>query len=126
MMPNFVRVRFFFFEGYENKAFIFISLLQVFVACGQTDVNISVPDQTNYTLELVVPNLEIPWGIAYLPDNSLLITEKQGNSFILKMERKQVFKMYPTPMSEGKEVDGIATHPDFERTTSYISLNHLL
>ena len=72
----------------KTKHLFFISLLQVFVACGQTDVKISVSDQTNYSLELVVPNLEIPWGIAYLPDNSLLITEKQGELIHFKNGKK--------------------------------------
>ena len=104
-----------FFGVYENKTSIFISLLQVFVACGQADVNISVPDQTNYTLELVVPNLEIPWGIAYLPDNSLLITEKQGKLIHFKNGKKTSIKNIPNTYVRGQGgLMGIATHPDFE------------
>ena len=87
----------------KTKHLFFISLLQVFVACGQSDVKISVSDQTNYYLELVVPNLEIPWGIAYLPDNSLLITEKQGELIHFKNGKKTSIQNVPTPMSEVKE-----------------------
>ena len=99
----------------KTKHLFFISLLQVFVACGQTDVNISVPDQTNYSLELVVPNLEIPWGIAYLPDNSLLITEKQGELIHFKNGKKTSIQNVPNTYVRGQGgLMGIATHPDFE------------
>lgn len=32
----------------------------------------------SYSYETVVEDLDIPWGIAFLPDNSMLITEKKG------------------------------------------------
>ena len=98
----------------KTKHLFFISLLQVFVACGQTDVNISVPDQTNYSLELVVPNLEIPWGIAYLPDNSLLITERKGELIHFKNGKKTSIQNVPNTYVRGQGgLMGIATHPDF-------------
>ena len=98
----------------KTKHLFFISLLQVFVACGQTDVKISVSDETNYSLELVVPNLEIPWGIAYLPDNSLLITEKQGELIHFKNGKKTSIQNVPNTYVRGQGgLMGIATHPDF-------------
>ena len=98
----------------KTKHLFFISLLQVFVACGQTDVKISVSDQTNYSLELVVPNLEIPWGIAFLPDNSLLITEKQGELIHFKNGKKTSIQNVPNTYVRGQGgLMGIATHPDF-------------
>lgn len=98
----------------KTKCLLFILLLQVFVACGQTDVNISVPDQTNYSLELVVPNLEIPWGIAYLPNNSLLITERKGELIHFKNGKKTSIQNVPNTYVRGQGgLMGIATHPDF-------------
>ena len=56
---------------------IFISLL----ACAQKNkstVEAEVPTHINYTTEIVVPELDIPWGFVFLPDGGLLITEKKG------------------------------------------------
>ena len=35
-------------------------------------------DDINYKLELIVSDLNNPWGLAFLPDGSLLISEKSG------------------------------------------------
>lgn len=60
-----------------------ISTFFLFVcnACAQqieSDVKAENPVGLNYTTELVVPELSIPWGMAFLPDGSMLITEKTG------------------------------------------------
>ena len=41
----------------------------------------------NHSHEVVVPDLNIPWGFVFLPDDAMLITEKAGDLFILKMEK---------------------------------------
>jgi len=57
-------------------------LIIIFSACAQqkkeNDIVIQ-PDPKNYTTELIVPDLQIPWGMVWLPDGSMLITEKSGN-----------------------------------------------
>jgi len=64
------------------KNFIFLKLLVLctLLSCAQekkNDVPIA-PDPKNYTTEIVVPDLQIPWGMVWLPDGSMLITEKSG------------------------------------------------
>ena len=49
--------------------------MQALFACGQADVKISTPENKNYTIEVIVPNLEIPWGMAFLSKNELLQVE---------------------------------------------------
>ncbi len=43
-----------------------------FYGCAQ-DKN---PKNTQHTHEIVVADISIPWGFVFLPDNSMLITEK--------------------------------------------------
>ena len=56
------------------------TLLTIFACAQQLESEVKAEDPVNltYTTELVVPDLNIPWGMAFLPDNSILITEKSG------------------------------------------------
>ena len=61
----------------------FLMLLFMTGACSdrpKSDIALNTNEevQASYTYETVVPELEIPWGIAFLPDESMLITEKKG------------------------------------------------
>ncbi len=44
--------------------------------------------------EIVVPNLKIPWGFTFLPDNSILITEKEGELIHFKNGKKYKIDFY--------------------------------
>lgn len=57
-----------------------ILLAGITLACaqrGNDSVGLNTPDR-NYTLETIVPDLDNPWGMDWLPDGSMLITEKSG------------------------------------------------
>ena len=58
------------------RLILFIQILFCFVSCAQdkhTDASIT------YSHEVVVSDLTIPWGFEFLPDQSMLISEKQGD-----------------------------------------------
>ncbi len=63
-------------------------------------------------VEVVAENLSIPWGIAFLPDGDLLVTERTGT--IVRIGKNQ--QKYPIQgvrhRGEGGLL-GIALHPDF-------------
>ena len=40
--------------------------------------------------EVVVSDLNIPWGFTFLPDNSMLITEKEGKVIHFKNGKKNI------------------------------------
>lgn len=66
------------------------------------------------TATIVAEKLDTPWAIAFLPDNSFLVTERSGNiKLITNNEQTTV-----TTLSNVKEIGeggllGIALHPDF-------------
>ena len=98
----------------KTRYFSYFLLLQALFACGQADVKISTPDHKNYTIEVIVPNLEIPWGMAFLPDNSLLITEKEGWLIHFKNGKKTIIQNVPNTYVRGQGgLMGIAIHPNF-------------
>ena len=65
----------------KNSKLLFIISFISIVACAQKHKSIVIaedPTTIDYTTEVVVPKLDIPWGFVFLPDGALLITEKAG------------------------------------------------
>ncbi len=57
--------------------YFFVVLLST--SCAQTpDKSINLPKTLDFTVESVVSGLQNPWGMVFLPDGSMLITEKTG------------------------------------------------
>ena len=98
-----------------TQYFSYFFLLQVLFACGQPNVTISTPDHKSYTIEVIVPDLEIPWGMAFLPDNSLLITEKEGQLIHFQNGQKTIIQNVPNTYVRGQGgLMGIAIHPNYK------------
>jgi glucose/arabinose dehydrogenase len=96
---------------------LWITLLLAFAASGQVnDTTIVTPDQESWTAELVVPELEIPWGMAFLPDGSILITEIKGTLIHFKDGVKAEIKNVPkiSARGQGGFLD-IVLHPDYKQ-----------
>ncbi|WP_299671335.1 PQQ-dependent sugar dehydrogenase [uncultured Polaribacter sp.] len=75
-------------------------------------------DSSDY--ELIVPALENPWGFTFLPDNSILITEKSGELIHYKDGKKTMVAGMPevTVRGQGGLMD-IELHPNF-KTNNFI------
>ena len=79
------------------------------------------PDGTvQVTTETVITGLEVPWGIAFLPNGDLLVTERPGRLRLVKnyasgafLVAEPVATVNIASTSEGGLL-GIALHPDFE------------
>lgn len=97
--------------------YIFSLTLLTLSACAQKkETHIDIEEaHYEYTYEVVVPDLEIPWGLTWLPDQSMLITEKSGSLLHAKngevTEIKNVPKVYAR--GQGGLLD-IAAHPDYK------------
>ena len=95
-------------------AIVFIS----FSACAQqteSAVKAESPIAINYTTELVVSTINIPWGIAFLPDGSMLITEKEGELIHFKNGKKTLTEGVPEIYVRGQGgFMGIKSHPNYE------------
>lgn len=55
-----------------------------------------------FTLELIVDGVNQPWGMAFLPDDSMLITEKKGELIHFKNGKKITITGVPKSISQGQ------------------------
>lgn len=101
----------------KNHYLIISLVLLTLNACAQkkeNDIIIETPTPTDYKYEVVVPNLEIPWGLTWLPDGSMLITEKSGS--LLHAQGGKITKIKNVPQvytrGQGGLLD-IAVHPQY-------------
>ena len=90
-----------------------------FLSCDAQVKSNDIPvkdDVKNYTLENVASDIQIPWGMVWLPDGSMLVTEKSGVLYHVingtKTEVKNVPKVYNR--GQGGLLD-IALHPDYAK-----------
>lgn len=97
-----------------NRFFSLFFVLAFLSACGQPEVPIKTPENIDYSLSLVVPDLDVPWGMAFLPDQSILVTEKNGQIIHYKDGIKTSIQNVPPPYIRGQGgLLGIALHPNY-------------
>jgi glucose/arabinose dehydrogenase len=69
----------------------------------------------SYTVETVVADLDIPWGIDFLPDGTLLITEKKGELLLHKDGETKTIAGMPDVVVRGQGgLMDVAVDPDYE------------
>ncbi|MEO1032968.1 MAG: PQQ-dependent sugar dehydrogenase [Bacteroidota bacterium] len=97
-------------------SFVLMSIL----ACAQ-DKN---PTNNENTYEIVVPELNIPWGFTFLPDSALLITEKAGELIHFKDGKKTKISGLPDiyVRGQGGFMD-VILHPNF-KDNNYIYFSY--
>jgi len=84
-------------------------------ACTLVKNGFGSPGKVNLRAEEVVTGLEVPWGIAFLPNRDMLVTERPGRVRLVRGG-----KLIPKPVATINVTDsgedgllGIATHPNF-------------
>ncbi|AKA33919.1 PQQ-dependent sugar dehydrogenase [Flagellimonas lutaonensis] len=84
-------------------------------SCAQkVDKGINLPSQINFTAESVVDGLQNPWGMAFLPDGSILITEKSGKLIHFKEGKKVEVANTPEVYDRGQGgFMDVELHPDY-------------
>lgn len=73
-------------------------------------------EKLTYTLEPVIPDMEIPWGMVFLPDGSMLVTEKRGELIHFKNGKKNLVKNVPKVYARGQGgLLDLELHPDYAK-----------
>jgi len=84
-------------------------------ACTLVENGFGSPGEVKLRAEEVVTGLEVPWGIAFLPNRDMLVTERPGRVRLVrggKLVQKPVATINVTDSGEDGLL-GIATHPNF-------------
>lgn len=97
--------------------FILLLSMTCMFSCAQQkkedDVSLKTESESN-KLEKVVEDLTIPWGMTWLPDGSMLITEKEGQLIHFKDGKKQEILNVPKVYYNGQGgLLDIALHPKY-------------
>ncbi len=96
-----------------------ILCLFLFISSGTNPTNTST-DLDDFTYKVVVDGLSNPWGFTFLPDGSMLITEKRGELIHFKNGKKTKIEGLPQTQEYGQGgLMDIELHPDF-KNNNYI------
>ena len=96
-----------------------IALTFIVLSCqAQVKPNdIFIQDEViKYTFETVADGIPVPWGMTFLPDNSMLVTEKSGVLYHIKNGVKTEVKNVPAVYNRGQGgLLDIVLHPDYAK-----------
>ncbi len=107
----FIFIAILFWGGYSMKG----SIMPLFFRVQESDLvneGVRIDDNDNdVDIEIITTDLKIPWEIVFLPDNSILMTERDGNLIHLS----NGFEKEITDVSHVGEggLLGITLHPNF-------------
>lgn len=94
--------------------FLFVVMFNL--SCAQdTENKVDTPQNTPFTAELLIDEIPIPWGMAFLPDGSMLVTEISGDLIHFKDGKKTMVSNVPKVYKRGQGgLLDVAIHPDYE------------
>jgi aldose sugar dehydrogenase len=100
----------------KTLSLLFFSFF-IFNCEAQLKTNDAIPLQEevkNYSFETVVDGINNPWGMAFLPDGSLLVTEKSGILYHVSKGTKTEVKNLPAVYNRGQGgLLDIVLHPKY-------------
>ena len=83
-----------------------------------------------YQIDTVAANLRVPWQIVFLPDRSILFTEREGRVRIIRNNKlivKPVFSLNDVVLRNKSGALGLCLHPEFSKNRQvYLASNYLL
>lgn len=86
-------------------------------SCAQDAENkVNTPEIPVFKAVLFVDELQVPWGFTFLPDKSILITEKEGKLIHFSNGKKSIIGNIPEVYQRGQGgLLDIEIHPNYEK-----------
>jgi aldose sugar dehydrogenase len=84
--------------------------------CTVVEDGYGAPGEARIRVERVADGLVVPWGLAFLPDGDVLVTERPGRVRLLRGGALEAAPVLTIPVASGGEdgLLGIAADPEFE------------
>lgn len=85
-------------------------------ATSTPDGSVRGSERHSYRIEIVAEGLQTPWGMAFLPDGRLLVSERPGTVRVLALNAPLTPPIAGTPAVWARQDGGlldIAVHPDY-------------
>jgi aldose sugar dehydrogenase len=101
----------------KNKILISFFMLLLFSLTALAQKPTVRTDAGDIKIHKIAENLDHPWGMAFLPDGRLLVTERAGTLRILEKDSTVSQPLSGTPEVFAKDQGGmldVALHPNFE------------
>mgnify|MGYP003311953261 CR=1 FL=1 len=89
-----------------------------FLSCSQEEnvPKIETSSKSNYTYETVIDDIDIPWGMDFINEDELLVTEKSGTLYRVKNGEKLTVQGLPDIYVRGQGgLLDVALHPDYQK-----------
>ncbi|MBR9853877.1 MAG: PQQ-dependent sugar dehydrogenase [Algicola sp.] len=95
--------------------YFFVVLLST--SCAQTpDKNVKVPETLDFSKELVLEDIQNPWGMVFLSNNTILVSDKSGRLILGQNGETQEVENAPAIYNRGQGgLMDIELHPDYDQ-----------
>jgi len=112
----------------KNIRSVLISSLFVILfnfSCAQNSKNqINTPENIPFSAELLIDEMQIPWGMAFLPDGGILVTEKSGELIHFLNKKKTTIANVPEVYRRGQGgLMDIELHPH-HKTNGWLYISY--
>lgn len=99
----------------NSIAYLCFFVVITYISCAQDPENkVAAPETAPFEPVLLVDQLQIPWGMAFLPDGSILITEKSGSMIRYKNgNRSEISNVPPVYVRGQGGLLDVELHPDY-------------
>ena len=99
-------------------ALILIFILTYIPSCSaqENPPLIKSPEKKEFTYEVIIDGINIPWGFCFINTNKILVTEKSGKLFLVEDSIKTEISGLPEVYVRGQGgLLDVATHPNFNQ-----------
>ncbi|MCK5441568.1 MAG: PQQ-dependent sugar dehydrogenase [Maribacter sp.] len=99
----------------KSIVYLYLFVVTLTFSCAQGPENeVNTPENIPFTAELLIDGLQIPWGMAFLPDGSMLVTEKSGELIHFKNGEKMMISNVPSIYARGQGgLLDVVLHPNY-------------
>mgnify|MGYP001204773018 FL=1 len=102
----------------KNTLILFLIFIMTYIPSCSSQENpplVKTPEKKEYTYEVIIDGINIPWGFCFISNNKILVTEKSGKLFFVEDSIKQEISGLPEVYVRGQGgLLDVAIHPDFK------------